>query len=528
MILLTSAALLLAAGDAGAQVARPDSLVIGAIRFESDDVFTAAEVAAASGLNGTLRRTMNALHAQTRERVVRRELLFKVGDRFLPDRLAETERNLRRLGVLAEVAVVPVDTTAEGQVTVRVAYRDSWTLATGFSFAAASDGTVRGSVSLTERNFLGQAVVVQGLVGRDADATYGRVYFRQNRFFGTPFALELNEEERSFGHDRWARIGYPFRSDDQARAVEVQGWTSLKEYRWYFSRATLTGLDPAEEGSLYALLPRRSSGFEAKGAWRLNRVTAGRIWRLGAGVRYDVPDYDLRHGLFRLSNGAVADLNRLDDPGTPMARAQGRATWSYLWLTTRGRDWAQGRFLFDYGSREDVPLGADLELKSGPLLPARGWRTSGALTDWSRFGPAFSFVQVYGEAVQGGIEPRPALVDAVAGMIVRHDESDRPRLTRAVVEAARAWNATGDGVLILGLDRGLRTLGLDGMAGDRLLRWNVEHGQPLPLVLLGIYQVGWGAFYDGGIARFEGEGEGSRRRPPRDRRRPALRLSPLQ
>ena len=89
--------------------------------------------------------------------------------------------------------------------------------------------------------------------------------------------------------------------------------------------------------------------------------------------------------------------------------------------------------------------------------------------------------------------------------MLRHDESDRPRLTRVVAEVARGWHRTGDQVLILGLDRGLRTLGLDGMAGDQLVRWNVEHGRPLPLVLLGILQTGWGVFYDGGIARFDDE-----------------------
>jgi hypothetical protein len=485
--------------------APPDSLVVGTIEYASEDVFTREEVEAASGLSGTLRRTMNALHIQTREWVVKNELLFAPGDPFEPGRLAETERNLRRLGVLADVTVTPVDTTADGRVRVRVSYRDSWTLATALSFAVASDGTFRGSASVTERNFLGQAVVLQALVGRDADATYGRLYFRQNRFLRSPVALEVNFEQRSFGYDRWLRVGYPFRHDEQTWSGQVQGWTLEKENRWYLSHAALTGVDPAEERSLYVLMPRQSRGFEAQTARRLSPLDSGRVWRLGAGVRHEDLTYDLGNGLFALSSDDVADLGALGDPGTPMARAEGRTTWPYLWLTSHGRTWGEGRFLLAYGSREDVPLGLALEVQTGPLLPDRGWQTAVNLSDWSRFGPAFTYVQIYGDVVRGGQEPPPALAGALGGVVLRHDESDRPRLTRVVAEVARGWHRTGDQVLILGLDRGLRTLGIDGMAGDQLVRWNVEHGQPLPLVLLGILQTGWGAYYDGGLARFADE-----------------------
>ena len=81
-----------------ARAVAPDSLVVGEIEYVSEDVFTREEVAASTGLSGSLRRAMNALHIQTREWVVQGELLFAPGDRFDPDRLAETERNLRRLG----------------------------------------------------------------------------------------------------------------------------------------------------------------------------------------------------------------------------------------------------------------------------------------------------------------------------------------------------------------------------------------------------------------------------------------------
>lgn len=508
---LTAAVLVAAAGGAaraGALPSAADSLVVGRIEFVSEDIFTRQEVEKASGLTRALRRAMNLLHVQTREWVVRHELLFASGDRIDPARLAETERNLRQLGVLADVEVVPVDTTAQGQVTVRVSYRDSWSLRSGVSFAVASDGTLRGNVSLTERNFLGQAVVVQGLLGRDADATYGRLYFRQNRFLRSTLALELNLEQRSFGYDRWLRLGFPFRNDDQTWSCQVMAWTEEKKNRWYLSHAAVPGVDPADEASLYALIPRTSRGFEAQAARRVSPAAAGRIWRLGAGVRYDDRGYHLGRGLFELSSDDVVDLGGLAAAGSPLARASGPVTWPHVSLATHGRTWVEGRYLLNYGSREDVPLDAQLELQSGPMLPDRGWQTKGVLSDWSRIGPAFTYVQAYGEIAQGGREPRPALAGLLGGVLLRHDDSGRPPLTRVVGEVARGWRRTGDAVLVLGLDRGLRTLGLDGMAGDTLVRWNVEHGRPLPIVLLDIFQTGWGAFYDGGLARFAGEDRG--------------------
>src|SRR5688500_10820338 len=51
----------------------------------------------------------NGLHIRTKERVIRQEFLFKVGDRLDPFLIAETERNLRALSFIraARVAKYP-------------------------------------------------------------------------------------------------------------------------------------------------------------------------------------------------------------------------------------------------------------------------------------------------------------------------------------------------------------------------------------------------------------------------------------
>ena len=108
-------------------------LTVGEIVFDSRDIFSENEIRNTNSGLSFMRRTMNELHSNTRQYVLRRELLFESGDVFNPDRLAETERNLRALGYLNNVSVTAVDTTSDGRVNIKIATRESWTLRTSFS-----------------------------------------------------------------------------------------------------------------------------------------------------------------------------------------------------------------------------------------------------------------------------------------------------------------------------------------------------------------------------------------------------------
>src|SRR5689334_23269097 len=85
--------------------AATDAVRLREIRVTTRDVF--AEDSAAER---PLEALVNALHWTTREGVVRRELWFHEGDVIDAATAAELERNLRALGIFAEVTVrlVPV------------------------------------------------------------------------------------------------------------------------------------------------------------------------------------------------------------------------------------------------------------------------------------------------------------------------------------------------------------------------------------------------------------------------------------
>src|SRR5206468_1223822 len=59
---------------------------------------------------GWVARLGNALHIQTRAATIRRELLFRPGEPFDSARAAESERNLRALGVFRRVVIDTVRT----------------------------------------------------------------------------------------------------------------------------------------------------------------------------------------------------------------------------------------------------------------------------------------------------------------------------------------------------------------------------------------------------------------------------------
>src|SRR6478609_7194644 len=98
-------------------------LRIGKITIDSLDVYAASEAA-----RGGVYRAANALHPETRDSVIHKFLLFKEGDEYKPERLAESERNLRALHFLKSATVVASE-PHDGVVDVIVTTQDAWSIA---------------------------------------------------------------------------------------------------------------------------------------------------------------------------------------------------------------------------------------------------------------------------------------------------------------------------------------------------------------------------------------------------------------
>ncbi len=77
---------------------------------------------------------VNVLHAQTRERVIRRELLFAPGQAYSAPRVQETIRNLQGLPQFGVVVVAALPGSTPEQVKLVVIVRDVWSLRLAYDF----------------------------------------------------------------------------------------------------------------------------------------------------------------------------------------------------------------------------------------------------------------------------------------------------------------------------------------------------------------------------------------------------------
>ncbi len=105
---------------------------------------------------------VNVFHSLSQPFTIERELLFAQGDRWSPELVAETARNLRQLPQLSVVLVVPVR-SGPGRVRALVITKDVWSLRLSSDYRVTSQGLEYLFLAPTETNFLGthQALGVQ-------------------------------------------------------------------------------------------------------------------------------------------------------------------------------------------------------------------------------------------------------------------------------------------------------------------------------------------------------------------------------
>ncbi len=479
-----------------------DTLRVGEVSIVVTDIYGHEELTTSNGLIRFVRGTMNSVHTHTRHGIIRRELLFKPGEPLDPDRLLETERNLRGLGYLTNVSIVPTDTLSGGLVPLEVRVQETWSLTTRASYSRSSNGD-RWSAAGSDKNFLGYGVQLEAGLGEDEDRSFRNLAFANRRLLGSTFSLRATYADLSDGYAKTVLLTRPFYQDDGAWSLYAAGWDRSSKPRYYLR-------DDGSTDRLFANLPLRLDGFALSVSRRLSPTGRGRIWRLGLGVLSEVRVYNLPDTV-TLSDGRSVDASLITElDGNAMARENGRMFQPVIVLETRGRSWAAERFVMRYGPVEDLFLDPWLWLMAGPTPLGLGndrerFRVEMRLRDWSRLGGGFLYADLRGEGSAGSARNRYVSLDGTLGWFVRTGHDDVSRVT---VESAYGSNLEGTDAFVLGLTRGLRTLEYDGQVGDRLVRWNVEHAHILPGELLGFYRVGLAAFYAGGAAWWDGEVSG--------------------
>jgi len=450
-----------------------DNLRIGSIDIRTVDIFSSEEAA-----NGWLYRAANWLHVTTRESLVRRLLLFDEGDRFDPDRLAETERNLRASGFFQRASVIASE-PHDGVVDVRVETQDAWTLLVGIA-VGRDGGEMHQGFTLGEKNLLG--------TGRRLSVSYGDDIHRSYR------VVEFSDPQFLLPYGR-AHVVYASNSDGEERLLEL-------ERPFYSIRAPWTAAARFDDGRRQESLYR--GGEEVSRYERSFRRITGR-WGFAARAS---PDRALRFGI-----GLDWQDDRFSEaPGWKGTERPAPRTYRDVFLEAQfvRHDYLTWNYVDEDIRYQDFNVGRSITLDVGASPAAFGAPVNSTLArlDWQEGfrlgGNSFVLARLAGSARRENDAWRNTIVSGEL-RFVRRFVGARPQTLLARVAAARGWNLDADRLFYADGATGLRAYPLYAFEGDRRVLANLEHRIFCGCEIFQLVAPGLAVFVDAGAAAPPGE-----------------------
>lgn len=157
--------------------------------------------------SGFFYRATNFVHTLSKEDFIRRELSFKEGDPCDPLNFEESERKLRKTGLLNPVSII-YEETEKGCI-VYVNTRDTWTTKPGVSFNVQGDVTTY-SIELQEDHFMGLGKSLLFSFEKEVDDEIYLLSYDDLQVFGTNLdgGISFWHTREGIGHEYY--ISAPF------------------------------------------------------------------------------------------------------------------------------------------------------------------------------------------------------------------------------------------------------------------------------------------------------------------------------
>jgi hypothetical protein len=451
--------------------------VIGEVRIDNRNIFDLAD----EKENGILYRAANALHIQTRASVIRRQLLFKPGERVSVRLIEETERLMRSNRIFYDVSIVPVG-YRDGVVDIEVRTRDTWTLEPGVS-ASRAGGVNKTGWSVRDTNALGTGVLIGA--NRSTDADRSTTLYRVS----LPHAF-----------DGWTAIDYSHSrlSDGQSNAMSIARPFYALDTRWAagFSTSTDTRIDSLfSNGAKVAQFRHSQESAEAFGGWSAGLVNQ---WthRYSVGLSYQKDTYNEEPDL----PAPVPPLQIPPDQTlvSPFFRYElVRDNYEKV----KNRDLIERPEYFAMGTQSSIQLGRSL---TGLGSTQNLWLYSASASDGFRL-PS-NRVLLGSASVSGQTGYAPLDRQLASGSIRFYGHPDSRTLAFASLSGDTLRDPTSSSQLVLGGDTGLRGYPRNYQTGDRRMLLNVEERVYTDWYPFRLIRVGAAAFYDRGRA-WGGPGE---------------------
>jgi outer membrane protein assembly factor BamA len=442
--------------------------VIGAIRVDPQDIFDEADPRENYGIY----RLLNALHINTRESVIRRQLLFRSGERVSRQRIEETERLLRANAYLYDVSIRPV-ALRQGVVDIEVRTRDTWTLQPGASYSRGG-GSNTSSLSLEEKNFLGTGVSVGVGTSSSVDRSGQEFEIQHNQVFGS-----------------WTAFSYKVAdfSDGSAESISLVRPFYALDARWALggSAATFDRIESIySEGDIAAQYRHQQTASQVFAGWSRGLVD-GWVQRYSVGVGHQEDLY-----LAELGRLPAAQLPADEKLVYPFLRYE-LIEDNYVKVVNRDKIGRAEYFALGWSAsaqigRSSAGLGATREL----------WLYSGAVNKGLRFehgGELLASLSFSGQYADGRGERQ--YLGASARYYLQHG-------TRNVFYVSASADAlrnpyAGD-QLLLGGDNGLRGYPLRYQSGEQRALLTLEERVYTDWYPFRLFRIGGAVFYDIGRA----------------------------
>ena len=433
--------------------------------------------------NNFLGRLADHLHMSTKERVVRRVLLFKEGDPVRTRQIYETERLLRALPFVKDAHIDPV-VQPDGTVVARVRVRDAWTTQINAGFSSVG-GQKAMNFGLDEMNFLGLGKSLSFDTAKDHQRSTWGITYKDPQLLGSRWTLAAQDQVLSDGMARNFSLARPF------YALNTPWSTTLAMGQKH------TSLYLYDRGAQVYQAPFISDQVQWSGAVAFHEK-ADRIWR--GGVLLDRED---THYGSLIRNGPPGGLL---PPDLPNRRLRGPA----LTLSTEKDAFESFTDLMGMETPEDYNLAWNGSLQVGTytralgssmaapfflLQAANGWSSSS--DDLTLFTSSFS-----------GRDPASGLENAQANLaLVQYQKLEPNQILAGIATLDVGKRLDPENWFYLGGDQGLRGFPDELHPGN--VRWQVSVDYRLLTEQRwwDIVRMGYNAFLDvGSIRQFDGQG----------------------
>lgn len=172
------------------QIREHEGKIINQIKIVKTDVFGQRINDTIYLKTSAVNNLLNSSHVNTRDIVIRNNLLFKSGDKFNPSVIIDNERILRALPFIDDARIVTIP-VSETEVDILIITKDVYSLGAALDFNRLNSGIIR----LYDLNFLGIGHRIQANIlfdyNEEANWGYGGSYSSEN-LFGTFIKTKLS------------------------------------------------------------------------------------------------------------------------------------------------------------------------------------------------------------------------------------------------------------------------------------------------------------------------------------------------